>query len=169
MDPLTVSPRPLKRHAALVSYSRDHHFGLLLVWKLRKGCNKGIEKRRMLAYLNQSWCAELLPHFRDEEQWLLAHLPKKDQFSQRTFHEHANIESLVKKLNVEEATPEAFLQFAEALESHIRFEERELFAHLQEVLPAEVLQQLEETERSPREDVDSQWQDHFWLSQTEED
>ena len=33
----TGKKTPIKRHDALKHFSRDHHFGLLLVWKIREG------------------------------------------------------------------------------------------------------------------------------------
>ena len=33
---------PIKRHQALVSFSKDHHFGLLLVWKIKQGLNNAV-------------------------------------------------------------------------------------------------------------------------------
>lgn len=41
----------MKRHAALVQLSRDHHYGLLLCWKLKEGLKKEIEVERMSKYI----------------------------------------------------------------------------------------------------------------------
>ena len=163
MESKAVVPQPLKRHAALQSYSRDHHFGLLLVWKLRKGCRKGIAAKRMQDYLLCSLQAELLPHFRDEEQFLLTHLPAGDDYANRTWQEHAALEQLAASWTTASATHEDLLRFADLLEAHIRFEERGLFSYLQLQLDAATLQQLEAIDRTAREDVDSQWSDLFWL------
>lgn len=170
MEPLTHAPQPLKRHTALQPYSRDHHFGLLLAWKIRKGLDKAIERQRISDYVLFSFQSELLPHFRDEEKFLLTQLAANDAFAQRTSQEHAKIESLVS--NWKEIVPNeaALFQFADLLDAHIRFEERELFTHLQEQLSADSLKALEAIERSTRQDVDSIWPDHFWLdNKTESD
>lgn len=163
MESKAVVPQPLKRHSALQSYSRDHHFGLLLVWKLRKGCRKGIAAKRMQEYLLCSLQAELLPHFRDEEQFLLSHLPAGDDYANRTRQEHAALEQLAASWTTAPATHEDLLRFADLLEAHIRFEERVLFSYLQLQLDAATLQQLEAIDRTARKDVDSQWPDLFWL------
>lgn len=34
--------KPIKRNAAIVEFSKDHHFALLLVWKIREGLKKSI-------------------------------------------------------------------------------------------------------------------------------
>jgi hypothetical protein len=163
MDPMAIAPRPLKRHAALQSYSRDHHFGLLLAWKLRKGCSKGISMKRLQDYLQCCWQAELLPHFSDEEQFLLTHLPTGDAYANRTLQEHAALANLAQSWHKKPATQEDLLRFADLLDAHIRFEERGLFGYLQTQLDAATLQQLESIERTARKDVDSQWPDLFWL------
>ena len=35
-------PTPIKRTSSLISYSKEHHFGLLLVWKIRQGIKREI-------------------------------------------------------------------------------------------------------------------------------
>ena len=42
---------PIKRHQAIVSFSKDHHFGLLLVWKIRQGLKKSIDPVRISNYV----------------------------------------------------------------------------------------------------------------------
>lgn len=42
---------PQKRHQAIVSFSKDHHFGLLLVWKIRQGLNKAVNPERISNYV----------------------------------------------------------------------------------------------------------------------
>ena len=42
---------PIKRHQAIVSFSKDHHFGLLLVWKIRQGLNKAVSAERISNYV----------------------------------------------------------------------------------------------------------------------
>lgn len=42
---------PIKRHQAIVSFSKDHHFGLLLIWKIRQGLNKAVNPERISNYV----------------------------------------------------------------------------------------------------------------------
>ena len=41
---------PIKRHPAIVSFSKDHHFGLLLVWKIRQGLSRQVDPERISNY-----------------------------------------------------------------------------------------------------------------------
>jgi len=34
---------PIKRNEAIAELSRDHHFALLLVWKIREGLKKAVK------------------------------------------------------------------------------------------------------------------------------
>ena len=51
--------------------------------------------------------------------------------------------------------------FADTLEAHIRFEERELFNQLQQ-LPTEVLETLPEAAAHNSRAIDDNWEDCFW-------
>ena len=66
---------PLKRHQAIVSFSKDHHFGLLLVWKIRQGLVKDIDAERISNYVLFFFKEDLVKHFREEEQFLFCKLP----------------------------------------------------------------------------------------------
>ena len=44
------STTPIKRSQALIQFSREHHFGLLLVWKMRQGLKENIEPIRISDY-----------------------------------------------------------------------------------------------------------------------
>lgn len=57
---------PLKRHQAIVSFSRDHHFGLLLVWKIRQGLNKAVTAERISNYVLFLFKEDIEKHFREE-------------------------------------------------------------------------------------------------------
>ena len=58
---------PLKRNAAIVELSKDHHFGLLLIWKTREGLKKSIEPERISRYVIHFFETELKGHFNEEE------------------------------------------------------------------------------------------------------
>jgi hemerythrin-like domain-containing protein len=90
-------------------------------------------------------------------------LPAGSELVERTLREHARLEQLIEAWSMQTPAHEALECFASLLDAHIRFEERELFPFLQAELPAQALQALENMERSGRYDVDSRWDDHFWL------
>ena len=66
--------KPIKRSTQLAPLSREHHEGLLFVWKIRQGIKKEVHPERMIAFVQWFWSTELEPHFRKEENVLLPHL-----------------------------------------------------------------------------------------------
>lgn len=50
----------------------------------------------------------------------------------------------------------------EVLENHIRFEERELFTHLQQICPEETLTHLGKEIEKEHSSFNDEWQDVFW-------
>jgi len=159
---LMKNSSPIKRHQALISFSKDHHFGLLLVWKIRRGLSMNIEPERMSKYAVFFFQNDLAHHFKLEEQTLFSKLPPDDLLGLQAYQEHENIGSLVDRLQKDRSNPGIVGEFAEALESHIRFEERVLFNHLQTTLSDEQLIKGLEEHGKHECNVDDKWSDHFW-------
>ncbi len=133
--------KPIKRHKALQPLSRQHHFGLLFSWKLRKGFTENIEIKRLKDYANWFFKNEIQPHFKDEEQHIFPILDTKNELICRALNEHRRIESLFNDTE----NPEISLHALEhELEAHIRFEERILFNEIQKIATEEQLQKIEE-------------------------
>jgi hypothetical protein len=92
----------------------------------------------------------LIPHFRHEEEWLLPRLPAADSTSERlverTLLDHVTLHRLVLFLERAGAgdreLDRSLRILCDALESHIRFEERELFPHVERSLPGTDLDEL---------------------------
>lgn len=154
--------KPIKRSPALVEFSKDHHFGLLLVWKIRQGQRKGIPAVRIAQYITYFYEEDLAQHFADEEEFLFPTLSPDHPQRLRAEREHAQIRSLMSSIRQYPSDPEWSGAFADLLEGHIRFEERELFNHLQAYLREEELLQLlkDVPERTHPDDED--WIDRFW-------
>ena len=151
---------PLKRHQALVSFSRDHHNGLLLVWKIREGEKQNVDPKRVADYVLFAFKEELEPHFNDEEKWLFPELPANNPGRLKAEADHQFIRQLVEDLRT---MPDMTLltRFADALEAHIRFEERELFNEIQQI-PEERLAPIEERFLGHTCATDDGWGDTFW-------
>ena len=155
---------PIKRSQALIQFSREHHFGLLLVWKIRQGLKNNIEPGRISKYSIFFFDGELTEHFKEEEKNLFVKLPVDDPLRAKAFEEHEHIYKLVAELRKDSLNTTLLTKFADALDSHIRFEERTLFNNLQQHLSEQELKKLEE-EHSKREgDIDDKWDDHFWIN-----
>jgi iron-sulfur cluster repair protein YtfE (RIC family) len=133
----------------------------LLVWKIKRGLDIAIEPHRISDYVLYFFDQELQQHFSEEEQFLFPMLEKENEMRQRAEQEHRVIYELIRKLRVEKSAA-LLQQFARALKDHIRFEERELFAQLQEVTGTAELDKLP-AHSSHCPDTDAGWPDSFWL------
>ena len=154
---------PIKRHPAMVSFSKDHHFGLLLVWKIRQGLKKSIEAGRIGKYVLFFFSEDLLKHFWDEEKLLFSRLRADDLLRIQAEEDHAVIYHLIKDIRNQTEDTGLLTQLADRLEKHIRFEERELFNHLQSVIGADELALIEKRIGNDSKEIDEKWDDIFWI------
>lgn len=156
--------RPLKRHKALVPLSRDHHFGLLLVWKIRQGLSFKVNLLRIRDYLVYYVDQHIFPHFQLEEAAVFPFLEAKDSLRQQAEAQHEAIRSTFEGIRggEPEGMSQSLEEFAGSLEAHIRFEERSLFEHMQAVLSPEKLTKLGEKIAESHRLSDEIWEDEFW-------
>lgn len=154
-------PTPLKRHPSLIPLSKDHHFGLLLSWKIRQGIRLGVEEERMVAYVAYFCENHLLPHFHIEEQVVFPFLMPSDPLRMEAEKQHEEIRLLLKSLHDDDAD---LSHIAMAVEQHIRFEERQLFQHMQESLDASSLQLLQDKIASIHQHLPERWNDPFLMA-----
>lgn len=139
----------MKRHSALIPVSHDHHHGLVLAQRLKRGYSKSpsgdwpddlLEQRKRVLDFYRS---QLSPHFRAEEDFLfpLAEQYLEDrQIVSELREEHQAIESLIDSLIETQELAEPFQKLGEMLEKHIRKEESILFQRMQESVPEVELQ-----------------------------
>lgn len=114
----------MKRSPQLRSLSSEHHGALVLALKARKAAASG-DVSAFWPALRERFAAELEPHFQAEEQTLLPALEGVGESAlvARTLAEHREMrECLAGPADAANLT-----RFAELLERHVRFEERELF------------------------------------------
>ncbi|GGD84608.1 hemerythrin domain-containing protein [Planktosalinus lacus] len=149
--------QPIKRHPALQPWSRDHHHGLLLSWKIKKGFSLGIIPERIKKYTDWFWESQLIPHFDTEERYLFPILGSDNHLVQQAIDEHRQLKALFEK---EDAVSETLSKIERLLNDHIRFEERVLFQAIQEVANPEEIKLLE-TVHGETEDCET-WEDAFW-------
>ena len=90
--------KPLKRHPALVPLSQDHHFGLLLSWKIRQGFKRGIDRRRIMNYVDYFVNNHLEEHFQNEENHLFSYLAKNDLLRKEAEGQHESLRALFRKM-----------------------------------------------------------------------
>ncbi|ELR70550.1 hypothetical protein C900_03531 [Fulvivirga imtechensis AK7] len=154
---------PIRRHPSLVALSKDHHFGLLLCWKIRTGFNRGISPGRMQNYVQYYFSEHLFDHFAWEERMVFTLLDEQDPLIKKALSQHRKLRKLYNQLESKPEKCEVSLGLIEELlENHIRFEERELFNHIQEVCSEAALDKLGNEINNEHISFKDEWNDVFW-------
>jgi len=149
----------MKRNENLMPLSRDHHFGLLCVWKIKEGLENDISYNRIKDYVNYFWTEKLSHHFKTEDK-VFESIERDEKFLKME-NEHLEIEKLVDLINQSEDKNLLFA-FAEALKCHIRFEEREMFPALEQKLSDAELSKIGTELEKLIIDREDDYPDQFW-------
>lgn len=127
---------PLKRDPSLVPLSHDHHQGLLRAFFIRQALRTSSGLEHQAAVTREFFRAELVPHFRAEEDvlfpLLVPHLGSEAGLIDELLAEHRQMEALTEALD---DSAEKLAAYAELLDRHIRTEERRLFELYQARVP----------------------------------
>jgi hemerythrin-like domain-containing protein len=161
MEPDT---KPIKRSEQLAPLSREHHDGLMFVWKLRQGLRNDTPLGVLRDFCNWYWNNHIKPHFFQEEKILLQYISPDHKQAVQLKKEHTDIRELILIIDREPDAVTVVL-LANLLERHIRYEERILFPHLEQTLtPGQldiIFQQLEEHPLCSAE-----WKNDFWTKKS---
>ncbi|WP_348813822.1 hemerythrin domain-containing protein [Flavobacterium maritimum] len=152
-----ISDRPLKRAPELQPLSHDHHHGLQLCWKIRTGLAKKVDPKRIKAHTDWFFSSYLKPHYELEEKYLFPILDADNELVKRAITEHRRLEYILKNCSNLEKSLELF---EKELETHIRFEERILFAAIQKIATAAQLAKINQIHS--RETFVEKEDDIFW-------
>ncbi len=145
---------PIKRSELLKPLSRNHHFGLLLSWKIRQGLQKNVDSARIEKYVNWIWSNQLQAHFELEEKNLFPLLGADNTLSQKAIELHNDLRQL---FGANPKTNEVLDVIQKKLDELIRFEEREVFNEAQTLIEVKNAENL----RPPIFHDD--WNDEFWI------
>jgi hemerythrin-like domain-containing protein len=128
----------VKRRPALRQLSREHHRALVLALRIARTSDASAVAHLMTT-VPEFFTQALEPHFRDEEKNLLPHLVAAgaEALVRRTLSEHQLLRALADRIAAGDAA--VLQQFAQALRAHVRFEEHELFATAETLLPGDML------------------------------
>ncbi len=147
-----MQKKPIKRHPRLAPLSREHHKGLILAQLLKRDVpdykNMPTEPGDKLAYAEQQFRDILEGHFRREEEELLPRVQLFDQtltvMAGKILEEHQLLRRMLIDARPLEGEPLAqqLDELGRTLERHIRYEERQFFARIQELVPDSVLESL---------------------------
>jgi hemerythrin-like domain-containing protein len=158
----------MKRNQNLIELSRDHHQGLLLGWKIKQGFKYQVPLDEIKKYIVYFAKEALFPHFEEEEKQVLIHLEATNKFYQRTLSEHRKIRELIAEIQAKESSTEAlFLNLADHIHDHIRFEERELFPYLETTLSDEQLDEIGKLISNVHQPYIENYPHDFWTHQFE--
>lgn len=141
--------KPLKRRPELQPLSSEHHNGLLLALRVRTSlagrpaAGAPAELNALVDLVARDYEVTLLPHFRAEEEVLLAvetqRVDVADPFVVRVLTDHVALHGHVwaacREGRSDDERRIALGTFATRLDAHIRFEERQWFERLQDTLP----------------------------------
>lgn len=122
-------------------FSREHHFGLLQEWQIRQDIANGVDAQLISKYTLEFFNKDLRGHFKREEDFLISKLAG-DLLREQAENEHGQLYQLIDSISQNRSDNQLLQQFAGLLEKHIRFEERILFNHLQDIMGEEELERL---------------------------
>lgn len=126
----------MKRHAALLQHSREHHHALklsrLASFAAASGSPEAIAQAAQT--ITEQFPDKLETHFQEEEAGLLPQMAAigQNELVRRTLDEHQRLRTLNQALS--SPTADNLGEFATLLHDHVRFEERELFEIAQQLL-----------------------------------
>lgn len=141
----------MRRHAAFVPLSRDHHAALVLARGLLHGADASFQRSlpadlaARAMHVVRVFREDLDPHFRCEEDVLLAPLRGRDAELDRVCDEvltdHTALRAMIAEL-AERPSADTLDAFGRRLDAHVRLEERALFETAQRVVPDDELTRL---------------------------
>ena len=154
----------MKRDKNLVNLSSEHHDGLVIALRIKKALERPNNYQAIVNYVLHLWDS-LKNHFNQEEENFLQseNIDKENELIKRMLNEHERFEELVNRLSSgNDTVKEALTEFAELLNDHIRFEERELFPYVEQSLTKDELEQIGINLEKTHQDLDKNWGPKFW-------
>lgn len=149
------------RSATLQPLTTEHRDGLLFIWKLRQGLANNTTNDKMRAFVGSYWQNHIKPHFFQEEKILAPYLDPANPLAVKLKNDHNNIREMVLTID-READRFDFFWLCNLLESHIRFEERELYPFIEKNLSPEQLKEIEKQLAEHPLKCENEWDDNFW-------
>ena len=156
----------MKRHPALETLSFEHHDALVIALRLQKGLQKNADPQIMKEYALSVYQKHLTHHFHQEEQALLDALksnPDVGPALERMVAEHQQFARLAQTMAENPQDLKAAIQeYADLLNAHVRFEERELFTLAEKHLSDAQLQEISAYLHREHAPINKDWQPPFW-------
>jgi iron-sulfur cluster repair protein YtfE (RIC family) len=142
----------MQRRKEIQILSEEHHHGLMLAQMAKKNApefkNLPNDIDGKIKFAEEAWNDELEEHFRKEEEILFpaARGKKKeiDDLMDELLEEHVTIKDLIFSLRDAENKEEKLHELSQAMDKHIRKEERQLFEMIQDTLTDKELTAISE-------------------------
>ncbi len=154
----------MKRNPNLVNLSSEHHDGLVIALRIKKAVAKLDDLSIVLDYALHVW-PTLKHHFDQEEDnfFLFPQIDSKHPHLKRMLDEHDEFERLIQRLSTGTGRlKDDLLSFSELLRNHIRFEERELFPYIEEILSQDELNKIGTHLAQSHQPLCVNWGANFW-------
>lgn len=157
--------KPIKRSIQLQPLSREHHQGLLFVWKIRAGLKNNTSIDELRKYTGWYWRNHIRAHFFQEEKILFPYLPVSHPLGKKLKEDHDYIKEIILSIDKEPDRLD-FIHLSDLIETHIRFEEREFFNYLEQILSRQQLEEIyAQLEKHPVS-TEEEWKEEFWVNNT---
>jgi hemerythrin-like domain-containing protein len=144
----------VQRAEALKGLSREHHEALVLARHASATVTDSHSDtaRAQRHHLLERWAQQFAPHFALEEQTLLPALERAGHTDvvAEVLMQHADLRQLVERLRQDDALTLALVAWGDAMDTHVRFEERTVFPLAQAVFdPAELADVMKQSVSHP--------------------
>ncbi len=156
----------MKRDKNLETLSWEHHDGLVVALRIKKGLERQADPDEMIKYVLHIWENLLVGHFRREETALVELLRRTEKgkhLADRLLQEHELFRRIIGEFRRHGSEVSGSLQdFAELLSVHIRFEEKEVFPAVEQQASPEELQKIGAYLKEQHVLGDKDWPVEFW-------
>ena len=159
---MTEEIKPIKRSPQLAPLSREHHDGLLFAWKIKQGIENKTPLELLRNYTLWFWQHHIKPHFFQEEKILLPCMPADHPMIVKMLEDHEQIREHILGIDYV-AEYRTFVILSDLLNTHIRFEERELFPELEKTLSPELLDSVFTQLEAHPVHCEKEWKEEFWV------
>jgi hemerythrin-like domain-containing protein len=158
----------MKRHDQLKTLSWEHHDGLVVAFRLQQGLKNGISLKILKKYILHVWNTALRHHFWQEEEIINPHLEQSKQglqIKKQMMADHHAFRGLIDDLEQNSARTDQIGEFADILNRHIRFEERQLFPFVETNTSQTELEKMGAFLRDHHLTKRHDWQPIFWSTE----
>lgn len=158
----------MKRNEQLKTLSWEHHDGLVVAFRLQQGLKKGTSMNILKQYILHVWETVLRHHFWKEEEIINPHLEKSEQgliIKRQMMADHHTFRDMIDALEKNSTGPDLIGKFADTLNRHIRFEERQLFPFIETNTSQTELVKMGVFLRDYHSTTRHNWQPVFWSTE----